>query len=107
MHTWSAKALSEAIRVKRKRLRESGDERLVDTAALPLMNPQDIWNKEKEAQMEETIPGATERGAGPMSPNMEEPQKEDSQDVAILKKKMAMVGRILARLKMSDKSGNY
>jgi hypothetical protein len=101
----TAKELSERIRMKRKSLKDSAD--MVDTAALPKMNPQDVWQKEKEMQWEETIPNAVTPSSVAQAPVMEEEQKDDSQDMAILKKKMAMVGRILARLKMSDKSGNY
>lgn len=93
-----AKSLSDAIRMKRKKLKEEGVENMVDTDPAPQMNPQDIWNMEKKAQMEETIPGADEIGTGPGLPTMEEPQKDDSQDVDDLKRKMARVEKILSRL---------
>jgi hypothetical protein len=93
-----AKKLSEEIRSKRKKLKEEGVDRMIDTAALPQMNPQDIWNQEKMAQHEETIPGADEIGSGPGTVTMEEPQKDDSQDVEVLKKQMARVERILSKL---------
>jgi len=93
-----AKKLSEAIRMKRKKMKEDGVENQLDTAPLPQMNPQDIWNLEKKAQMEETIPGADEIGSGPDSPVIDRPQMDDSQDVMELKKKMARVERILSKL---------
>lgn len=92
----SASKISEAIRAKRKSLKESGE--ITDTAPLPGMNPQDIWNKEKEAQMEETIPGADERGSAPGSPTMETAQVDDSQSTEVLKKKMARVKAAFGRL---------
>lgn len=89
----SASKMSEAIRMKRKKLRDDGVENMVDTAALPQMNPQDVWNEEKKAQMEETIPGAAEAGArmGPGEATMETAQADDSQDKEVLKKRMARV----------------
>lgn len=95
----SAKAMSEKIRMKRKQLKESDE--TVDTAPAPKMNPQDIWNGEKEAQWEETIPGAKEIGSGPDSPTMEGPQKDDSQDIAELKKKMSRIEKVFGKLSMS------
>lgn len=92
--------MSEAIRSKRKKLKEDGVENMVDTAALPQMNPQDVWAKEKEAQWEETIPGVDEIGTGPGSATMEGPQKDDSQDLAVLKRQMDRVERILSKLKV-------
>lgn len=93
-----AKKLSEAIRMKRKKVKADGVENMIDTAPLPQMNAQDVWNKEKMAQHEETIPGADEIGTGPGEPTMEEDQKDDSQDVMDLKKKMARVEKILSKL---------
>ncbi len=93
-----AKKMSEAIRMKRKKVKEEGLDNMLDTAPLPQMNPQDIWNQEKMAQHEETIPGADEIGTGPGLPTMEESQKDDSQDVMVLKKQMARVQKILNKL---------
>lgn len=93
-----AKALSEAIRMKRKKLKKDGVENMIDTAPGPQMNPQDIWNQEKMAQHEETIPGADDIHTGPGEPGLEGPQKDDSQDVDDLKRKMARVERILNKL---------
>ena|ERR1700722_14084387 len=93
-----AKKLSDAIRMKRKKVRADGVENMVDTAALPQMNPQDVWNMEKQAQMEETIPGAKDKSMAPGEATMEGPQENDSQDVADLKRKMDRVERILSKL---------
>ena len=93
-----AKKLSEAIRMKRKKLKEDGVENMVDTDPAPQMNPQDIWNDEKMAQHEETIPGADEIGSGPGLATMDREQEDDSQDTAVLKRKMDRVARILSRL---------
>jgi hypothetical protein len=93
-----AKKLSDSIRMKRKKVRADGVENMVDTAALPQMNPQDVWNMEKQAQMEETIPGAKDKMSAPGEATMEGPQADDSQDVADLKRKMDRVERILSKL---------
>lgn len=93
-----ARKMSEAIRMKRKKLKDDGVENMVATEPKPQMNPQDIWNEEKMAQHEETIPGADEIGTGPGLPTMEGPQKDDSQDVDDLKRKMDRVERILSKL---------
>jgi hypothetical protein len=87
----SATKMSEAIRTKRKKVREEGVEKMVDTAALPQMNPQDVWNKEKEMQREETIPGAGDGSEAPGEATMEGPQADDSQSMEVLKKRMARV----------------
>lgn len=94
----SAAKMSEAIRMKRKKLKEDGVDNMIDTSAKPQMNPQDIWNEEKMAQHEETIPGADEIMAGPGTATMEEPQMDDSQDTAVLAKKMAMIKKIFDSL---------
>ncbi len=95
---FSAEKMSEAIRMKRKKLKESGVDGMVDTTAAPQMNPQDVWNLEKQAQMEETIPGAEDAGSGPGSPTMEGEQVDDSQDTAVLAAKMAMLKKIFSSL---------
>lgn len=95
---FSAKSMSDAIRMRRKKLKEEGVENMVDTAALPQMNPQDVWNLEKQAQMEETIPGSGDGSEAPSGPVMEGEQMDDSQDVAVLKKKMARIKAIFDSL---------
>ncbi len=85
----SAKNLSEAIRMKRKKLRDGVE--LTDTAPLPKMNPQDIWNEEKRAQMEETIPGSGDGSSAPGEATMEGEQMDDSQKLSFLKARMAKI----------------
>jgi hypothetical protein len=96
-----AKMLSDRIRMKRKKVKEDGVENMIDTGPAPQMNPQDVWNLEKKAQLEE-IPGADEIGTGPSDPTMEEPQKDDSQNLAVLKKHMERIRKILGRMSMSN-----
>lgn len=96
-----AKMLSERIRMRRKQVKEEGVENMVDTAALPQMNPQDVWNMEKMAQHEETIENAVSPRVDAQSPVMEEPQENDSQSMEVLKKHMSRIGKILGRLSMS------
>lgn len=92
----SAKALSDAIRMKRKKIKEDGVGNMVDTAPGPQMNPQDILNLKQQAQMEDTM-DLPEKSEAPMDPV--DPQvKGTSQDLADLKKKMARIGRILGTL---------
>lgn len=92
----SAKSMSEAIRMKRKNLKEDGVDNMVDTAALPQMNPQDVFNLKQKAQMEETM------DLPPKSDAPDDPANEDidgtSQDKMALKKKMAMIAKIIGRL---------
>lgn len=95
---FSAQKMSEAIRMKRKKLKEGGTDKMVDTAPAPQMNAQDVWNEEKMAQLEETIPGADEIGSGPGSPTMEGEQMDDSQKLEVLTKKMARVKAIFDAL---------
>lgn len=91
----SAKALSEAIRMKRKKLQDDGVENMVDTAALPQMNPTDVLNLKTKAQIEDTI-HPDEKSMAPSDPA--DPDKGEGQDTAMLKKKMARIARILGTL---------
>lgn len=92
----SAKAMSEAIRMKRKKLKEEGVDNMVDTASLPQMNPQDVLNLKQKAQMEETmdLPEKSEAESDPADPEIE----GTSQDTIALKKKMARIAKILGSL---------
>lgn len=92
----SAKAMSEAIRMKRKKVKEEGVDNMVDTAALPQMNPQDILNLKQKAQMEETmdIPEKSEAPSDPADARIE----GTSQSEEVLKKKMAMISKIIGHL---------
>ncbi len=92
---YSAKAMSDAIRMKRKKLSEDGVENMVDTAPGPQMNPQDILNLKQKAVREQLV-GAEEKSEAPSDPadaSLDETQKVDG-----LKKKMARIARILGSL---------
>ncbi len=92
---FSAKAMSDAIRMKRKKLKEDGVENMVDTAPGPQMNPQDILNLKQQAQIDETLdlPEKSEAPSDPADPTLDETQKMSG-----LKKKMARIARILGSL---------
>ncbi len=92
----SAKAMSESIRMKRKKVKEDGVENMVDTAALPQMNPQDVMNLKQEAQMDETM-DLPEKNEAPSDP-ADARVTGSSQDMDYLKKKMARIERILGTL---------
>ena len=91
-----AKMMSDAIRMKRKRLKKDGVENMVDTAALPQMNPQDVFNLKQKAQMEETmdLPKKIEAEDDPADADI----SGTSQDKKTLAKKMAMIRRIIGTL---------
>src|SRR5271169_6456154 len=95
----SAQRMSDAIRMKRKKVKEEGLENMVDTAALPQMNPQDVLNLKQKAQMEETmdLPAKIEAPSDPADGNID----GTSQSMADLKKKMEMIRRIIGTLSMS------
>lgn len=92
----SAMKMSEAIRMKRKKLKNDGVENMVDTAALPQMNPQDVYNLKQKAQMEDTmdLPEKNEAPSDPADADIH----GSSQELADLKKKMAMVKAIFDKL---------
>lgn len=92
----NAKQMSEAIRMKRKNLKDDGVENMVDTAALPQMNPQDVLNLKQKAQMEETmdLPEKSMAPDDPANANI----SNTSQELAVLKKEMAKVAKVFARL---------
>lgn len=92
----SAKMLSDKIRMKRKRLKEEGVDNMVDTAALPQMNPQDVMDLKQTAQWRETmdIPDPKEGPSDPADADI----KGGSQDMSELKKQMAMIARIINKL---------
>jgi hypothetical protein len=94
----NAMQMSEAIRSKRKKLKEDGVDNMVDTAALPQMNPQDVLNLKQKAQMEETmdLPSKEEGPSDPADATLDE-----TQEMSGLKKRMAHLERILGSLKMS------
>jgi hypothetical protein len=94
----SAKALSEAIRMKRKKLKEDGVEEMIDTAPGPQMNPQDILNLKQKAQMEETL-DTPEKSMAPDDPA--DPELDETQEESGLKKRMARVKSTMSKMKMS------
>lgn len=91
----SAKAMSEAIRMKRKKVKEAGTENMIDTAPGPQMNPQDILNLKQEAQMDELM-DLPEKSSAPCDPA--DATLDDTQKTSALKKKMARIARILGTL---------
>lgn len=95
-----AAKMSEAIRMKRKKVKEEGLDNMLDTAALPQMNPQDILNLKQKAQMESTmdLPEKISAPDDPADANID----GGSQDLSALKKKMEMIRRIIGTLHMSD-----
>ncbi len=94
---FSAKSMSDAIRMKRKKVKEDGVENMIDTAPGPQMNPGDILNLKQEAQMDETM-DLPEKSEAPSDPADGSIDSESSQNVSALKKKMARIARILGSL---------
>lgn len=92
----SAKAMSNAIRMKRKSMKDDGLENAVDTGPAPQMNPQDILNLKQQAQMDETM-DLPEKNSAPDDPADAE-ISGGSQDLSQLKKDMAKIAKILGRL---------
>lgn len=92
---YSAKALSESIRMKRKKIKEDGVENMVDTAPAPQMNPGDILNLKQEAQMHDSM-DLPEKSTAPSDPA--DATEDDSQSVSALKKKMSRIAKILGTL---------
>lgn len=90
-----AKKLSEAIRMKRKKVKEEGVDNMIDTAPGPQMNPQDILNMKQEAQIDETLdlPDKSMAPSDPADPSLDETQEEKA-----LKRRMARVDKILSML---------
>lgn len=93
---FSAKAMSDAIRMKRKKVKVDGVENMIDTAPGPQMNPQDILNLKQEAQMDATM-DLPEKSSAPSDP-ADADISGGSQDMEALKKKMARIERILGSL---------
>lgn len=91
-----AKAMSDAIRMKRKKVKDEGVENMVDTAALPQMNPQDVLNLKQKAQIEETL-DVPDKKEGPDDP-ADADIEGTSQSETHLKKKMAMIRKIIGTL---------
>lgn len=94
----SAKQMSEAIRMKRKKLKDDGVDEMVDTAPGPQMNPGDILNLKQQAQMEETL-DTPEKSMAPSDPA--DPELDETQEESGLKKRMARVKATMGKMKMS------
>lgn len=92
----SAKKMSEAIRMKRKKVKEDGVENMIDTAPGPQMNPQDILFNKNEAQWDETM-DLPEKISAPSDP-ADEDIKGTSQDVEELKRQMAKIKKVFDKL---------
>ncbi len=92
----SAKKMSEAIRMKRKKVKEDGVENMVDTAPGPQMNPQDILNNKYEAQIDDTI-DVPEKSMAPSDPADEDIHATD-QEEAELKKRMMRIKGVFDKL---------
>jgi hypothetical protein len=93
----SAKSLSEAIRKKRKSLKDGGVENMVDTAPGPQMNPQDVLELKERAHIDEVL-DLPEKSEAPSDPA--DPELGDSQKAAALARAMKRVARILGHLKV-------
>lgn len=92
----NAKMLSDAIRMKRKSLKKDGVENMVDTAAGPQMNPQDILLNKQEAQWQDTM-DTPEKSMAPDDP-ADDSIEGTSQDKGKLERDMAMIAKILHKL---------
>lgn len=88
--------MSEAIRMKRKKVKEDGVENMIDTAPGPQMNPQDILNNKQKAQIEETI-SAPPKSSAPSDPADEDINATD-QEESELKKRMARIKGVFDKL---------
>jgi hypothetical protein len=92
----SAKKMSEAIRMKRKKVKDDGVENMIDTAPGPQMNPGDIINEKQQAQMEETM-DVPKKSSAPSDP-ADEDINGSSQDTEELKRRMARTKAVFDKL---------
>lgn len=90
---YSAKQMSDAIRMKRKKKDEIPD--MVDTAPRSEVNPNDILNNKYDSQIQETL-DLPEKSMAPSDPA--DASVDDTQKEAGLKKKMARVAKILGSM---------
>lgn len=88
--------MSEAIRMKRKKIKEDGVENMLDTAPGPQMNPQDVLNMKQKAQMEETM-DLPEKSMAPDDPADEDINATD-QEKSELKKRMMRIKGVFDKL---------
>jgi hypothetical protein len=94
---YSAKMLSDAIRLKRKKIKEDGVDNMVDTGPRPHMDPNDILLTKQTAQWQETM-DTPEKSEAPSDPA--DPTLGDSQKLSDLKKKMSRIAKVFAKLSM-------
>ncbi len=92
---YSAKQMSDAIRMKRKKIQEDVPADVVDTAPRSQVNPTDILNNKYDAQIHETL-DLPEKSSAPSDPA--DAELGDSQKESSLKKKMARIAKILGSL---------
>lgn len=92
----SAKQMSEAIRMKRKKVKDDGIDNMVDTAPGPQMNPTDVLNLKQKAQMDETM-DLPEKSEAPSDPA--DARLDGTQEEAELARRMGKVRGVFAKLK--------
>lgn len=92
----SAAKMSEAIRMKRKKVKDEGVDNMLDTAPGPQMNPQDIIDLKTKAQWGDTM-DLPEKISAPSDP-ADADISGTSQDKKTLTKRMAMVKAIFDKL---------
>ena len=92
----SAKKMSEAIRMKRKKLMNAGVENMVDTGPAPQMNPNDILEEKQKAHMSEAM-DLPEKSMAPSDPADEDIDGTD-QETSELKKRMKRVKGVFDKL---------
>lgn len=92
---YSAKQMSDAIRMKRKSMKEEVPADMVDTAPRSEVGPNDILNNKYDAQIHETL-DLPVKSSAPSDPA--DAELGDSQKESALKKKMARIAKILGSL---------
>lgn len=93
---YSAKSLSDAIRMKRKKLKDDGVANMVDTKAIPQMDPNGIAETKEKAQIEETL-DVPEKSMAPDDPA--DSTLDETQTEAGLAKRMRRVKSAFGKLK--------
>lgn len=92
---YSAKQMSDAIRMKRKSMKEEVPGDMVDTAPRSEVGPNEILNNKYDAQIHETL-DLPVKSSAPSDPA--DAELGDSQKESALKKKMARIAKILGSL---------
>lgn len=93
----SASQLSAAIRAKKKAIANAEPE-IVDTSPVPDMNAQDVWNKEKDGYVEETLDS-------PRRINSDETMMNEPGEESLERMREARMGRLRAYLNGMDVDG--